>query len=144
MFLTRFCALLCGFALLLQIVLPAEVSAKLYTWTDRNVIVRRTYYPPPPDQVQQSSARAQSAPAQLETSANQVELYVTSWCPYCKKAIQYFQERGIAYTAYDIERDGEAARRKQSLDGQGGVPFAVINGIGVHGFAPDRYEQALR
>ena len=34
-----------------------------------------------------------------------VELYITSWCPYCKKAIEYFESRGIKYKAYDIEKD---------------------------------------
>jgi hypothetical protein len=38
----------------------------------------------------------------------------------------------------------EAAKRKHDLDSQGGVPFAVINGIGVHGYAPEKYGQALQ
>jgi glutaredoxin len=137
--------LLCCFALIVQIALPSVSSAKLYTWTDRNGIVRRTYYPPPADQVQQRAAPAQTpAVRQQEVRSNQVELYVTSWCPYCKKAINYFQSRGIAFTAYDIEKDRDAAKRKQNLDGQGGVPFAVINGIAVHGYAPEQYGQALQ
>jgi len=125
--------------------LPPISQAKLYTWTDRNNVVRRTYYPPPPDQVRQNSAPATQAPAaRQEVRSNQVELYVTSWCPYCKQAIHYFQSKGIAFTAYDIEKDREAAQRKQSLDGQGGVPFAVINGIAVHGYAPEQYGRALQ
>lgn len=141
----RSCMLLCCFALIVQIALPSVSSAKLYTWTDRNGIVRRTYYPPPADQVQQRAAPAQTpAVRQQEVRSNQVELYVTSWCPYCKKAINYFQSRGIAFTAYDIEKDRDAAKRKQNLDGQGGVPFAVINGKAVHGYAPEQYGQALQ
>lgn len=143
MTLTRFCALLCCFALILQLALPSVSAAKLYTWTDRNGVVRRTYYPPPPDQVQQNTPPAEAPAARQEVSANRVELYVTSWCPYCKQAIDYFQSKGIAVTIYDIEKDKEAAKRKQRLAGQGGVPFAVINGVAVHGYAPERYAQAL-
>lgn len=73
----------------------------------------------------------------------QVELYVTSWCPYCKQAIQYFRSRGIPFTAYDIEKDGRAAQRKNQLDSRNGVPFAVINGQKIHGFSPEAYERAM-
>jgi glutaredoxin len=73
----------------------------------------------------------------------QVELYVTSWCPYCRQAIDFFRPRGIYYALYDIERDDNAARRKNELDPRKGVPFAVINGIKIHGFSEDAYLKAL-
>lgn len=74
---------------------------------------------------------------------NQVELYVTSWCPYCRQAIDFFRSRGIYYVVYDIERDDDAARRKKELDPRKGVPFAVINGIKIHGFSEAAYLKAL-
>jgi glutaredoxin len=73
----------------------------------------------------------------------QVELYVTSWCPYCKQATQFFRSRGIPFTAYDIERDKGAAQRKRQLDNRNGVPFALINGKAIHGFSAEAYERAL-
>ena len=33
-----------------------------------------------------------------------VELYTTSWCPWCKKAKVFFRSRGIAFIEYDIEK----------------------------------------
>jgi glutaredoxin len=78
-----------------------------------------------------------------ESERSKVELYVTSWCPYCKQAKQYFRSRDIPFTAYDIEKDGRAARRKAELDTRGGVPFAVINGQKIYGFSPEAYEKAL-
>jgi glutaredoxin len=138
------CLLLCCFAFIVQTLQPPEVSAKLYTWKDRNGVVRRTYYPPPADQVWREKKTSQSTPLQKPVRKNKVELFVTSWCPYCKKAIQYFQSRGIAFTAYDIEKDKRAAARKKKLDGRAGVPFAVVNGTLIHGFAPEQYTQALR
>lgn len=72
-----------------------------------------------------------------------VELYTTSWCPWCKKAKAFFRTRGIAFTEYDIEKDKEAARRKTQIDRQQGVPFAVINGKGIHGYNIKAYKDAL-
>jgi glutaredoxin len=72
-----------------------------------------------------------------------VELYVTSWCPYCRQAIDFFRSRGINYVVYDIEQDDNAARRKKELDPRKGVPFAVINGVKIHGFSEEAYLKAL-
>lgn len=73
----------------------------------------------------------------------QVELYVTSWCPYCRQAMDFFKSRGIYFALYDIERDENAASRKKELDPRKGVPFAVINGVKIHGFSQDAYLKAL-
>ena len=72
-----------------------------------------------------------------------VELYVTSWCPYCKKASEFFRSRGIPFTEYDIEKDQRASRRKKRLTKENGVPFAIINGQPIHGFKRAAYERAL-
>jgi glutaredoxin len=74
----------------------------------------------------------------------QVELYVTAWCIYCKKAANFFRKRGIEFVEYDIEKDREAERRKRLLDRKRGVPFAVINGYRIHGYSEVLYERALK
>lgn len=86
-----------------------------------------------------SSAAVKAAPAQVP----QVELYVTSWCPYCTKAKAFFEQRGIAYQLYDVERDPAAAKRKQQLDTGRGVPFAIINGTKISGWSQQAYQAAL-
>lgn len=73
-----------------------------------------------------------------------VELFVTSWCGYCKKAKAYLQKKGIKFTAYDIEKDLRAARRKDSLTSRKGVPFALIGNQKVTGFSELAYERALQ
>ena len=75
---------------------------------------------------------------------SKVELYTTSWCPWCKKAKAFFRYRGIVFVEYDIEKDKAAARRKAQIDRQKGVPFAVINGKGIHGYNEKAYNIALR
>ncbi len=76
-------------------------------------------------------------------SENQVDLYVTSWCGYCKRARNFLISKGIDFNEYDIEKDAEAARRKMELDRHRGVPFAVINGHKIHGWSQSAYERAL-
>jgi len=73
-----------------------------------------------------------------------VELYTTSSCPWCKRAKAFFRSRGIVFVEYDINKDKAAARRKAQIDRQKGVPFAVINGKGIHGYNENAYNNALR
>ena len=73
-----------------------------------------------------------------------VELYSTAWCVYCRKAREFFRSRGIAFIEYDIEKDENAARRKNQLTDRRGVPFAVINGKQIHGFDQGAYIRALK
>lgn len=82
------------------------------------------------------------AAAPLRAAGPTVEIFVTSWCPYCVKAKAYFDGKGIAYTAYDVEKDMAAAKRFQSY-GQRGVPLVVINGTAIPGYSVAEYEKAL-
>lgn len=142
--LTKSTILLFCFVLTVQWILPSFSHAKLYTWTDRNGNVRRTYYPPPSDQVLKDNLSGQRSTEQKKISRNQVDLYVTSWCPYCKQAIQYFQSKGVKINVYDIEKNKNAAARKKKLDKNSGVPFAVVNGTRIHGYNPELYAKALK
>lgn len=83
----------------------------------------------------------QSEDAQTKPS---VDIYITSWCPYCKKAMAYLKSKDIAFNAYDIEKDLQAKAKKQSLDSSyKGVPLTVINGQVLKGFSESQFEQAL-
>ena len=150
--------------LILSFLFPGISSAEFYKWEDENGNVVITDYPPPakstknikvhefeteqasPTENNQKAAGqtpSQNANTQPKKS-NEVILYTTSWCPYCKKAVNFFKSRNIDFTAYDIEKDSAAAERKKQLDSKGGVPFAIINGQQIHGYSPDAYERALQ
>ena len=132
--------------------LSSSVSGKTYVWTDKNGKTQFTDYPPPRGQAMQTKTRRprqqtynyQKPSSQKNVKSLKVELYVTGWCPYCKKAIEYFESKGIRYKAYDIEKDKKAAKRKKKLDKNEGVPFALINGQLIHGYAPELYAEALK
>lgn len=72
-----------------------------------------------------------------------VELFGVSWCPWCRKAREFFQSRGVPYTYYDIEKDPVAAARKKELGSSKGVPFALVNGVRIQGYSPQGYTSAL-
>lgn len=78
-----------------------------------------------------------------KTHEGEVELFVTSWCLYCKMAADFLRAKKVPFTSYDIERDKEAAFRKMQLDPSPGVPLAIINGFLIRGFSVEAYEKAL-
>jgi glutaredoxin len=73
-----------------------------------------------------------------------VQLFTTSWCPACRKAREYFTQRGIPFTEHDIERDPAASQRRRAIDGRKTIPVALIGGKVITGFAPAAYERVLQ
>jgi glutaredoxin 3 len=64
----------------------------------------------------------------------QVEIYTTSWCPYCMRARALLQRKGVAFTDIDIEE--EPQRRREMVARAGGrtsVPQIFINGEHIGG-----------
>jgi glutaredoxin len=65
-----------------------------------------------------------------------VEVFMTSWCGYCKKMVRFLDEKGIPYTAHDIEKDSAAARTYRELGGNG-IPVVRVGSHVVHGYNPE-------
>lgn len=137
--------------LLLALVFAVPVQAEIYKWTDANGKAHFSGSKPvnPVSIESRNDLEAKSPPPipvdnKKQTAAQQVDLYVTSWCPYCKKAIAFLRKNNIAFNAYDIEKDLKAAARKATLDpGYSGIPLAVINGATIRGFSESSYQEAL-
>lgn len=72
-----------------------------------------------------------------------VTIYSTPTCHFCQMAKEFFAEKGITYTAYDVA--GDAAKRAEmiQLTGQLGVPVIVINGDVLIGFSREKLAQKL-
>lgn len=142
---------------IVALLFQGSAGAAIYRWVDQNGVVTFRDTPPAENpQIAQivsaaTSPAITSAPASGEGAASKpdpavpkVELYVTSWCTYCKKAENFFRAQGIPFTVYDIEKDSSAARRKEQLDSSKGVPLAIINGQLIHGFSEAAYREALK
>ena len=126
--------------LFLILIITGLARAEIYKWVDGNGVVHISDVPP---ENRGSIAKAESITPSENRTGPKVELYTTSWCPYCQKARDFFRSRGIPFTEYDIEKDKSAAARKNRLDKKKGVPFVVINGRGIHGWSAAAYEKAL-
>ena len=63
--------------------------------------------------------------AQAKSAQPKIEIYVTSWCPYCKKAVAYFQAKGLPFTIHDIESNPGAAKRFEQFHGSPLLPEAT-------------------
>ncbi|HEY8037275.1 MAG TPA: glutaredoxin domain-containing protein [Methylobacter sp.] len=139
--------------LLFALTFVFPVQAEIYKWTDAN---GKSHFsgskPANPASVENrndlEAKSPQPAPvadkSSVTAAAPKVDIYMTQWCPYCKKAMAFLRKNNIAFNAYDIEHDLDAAARKKTLDpGYSGIPLAVINGTAIRGFSEDLYQEAL-
>jgi len=55
-----------------------------------------------------------------------VTIYSTPTCHFCKMAKDFFAEKGVEYTAYDVAADADKRTEMINLTGQLGVPVIVI------------------
>lgn len=71
-----------------------------------------------------------------------VVLLATNWCGYCKKMRAWFDQEGIRYTEYNVERpDGEMLYKRYQGNG---VPIVIVGEEAViHGYNPDEVADAL-
>ncbi|WP_101758795.1 glutaredoxin domain-containing protein [Oceanicoccus sp. KOV_DT_Chl] len=71
-----------------------------------------------------------------------VVLYTTAWCPYCRKARDYFEQANIPYTEYDVEKSARAYQEYQQISGRG-VPVIRIGDRIIQGYNPASIRDAL-
>ncbi len=72
-----------------------------------------------------------------------VIMYGTRWCPYCKKARDYFKRHQISYIEYDIEASAENLEKFRALNGHG-VPLILVGERRMQGFNPRAFEALLK
>ena len=72
-----------------------------------------------------------------------VDVFVTSWCPYCRKLQEFLDKNHIEYSRHDVEKDEAAGRVFERLNGRG-VPLVRVGDEVIHGYDPDRVLEALQ
>lgn len=72
-----------------------------------------------------------------------VVIYSTPTCPYCKKAKEYFSQKGISYVDYDVAKDRDKAKEMIQKSGQMGVPVIMIDEEVVVGFNQSKIDELL-
>jgi glutaredoxin 3 len=73
-----------------------------------------------------------------------VTLYSTPTCGYCTKAKNFFRERQIPFTEYNVAADSRKADEMVRKSGQMGVPVIDIHGKIIVGFNQPEIERALK
>lgn len=63
-----------------------------------------------------------------------VTIYSTPTCHFCEMAKDFFAEKGIQYTGYDVSTDAAKRAEMIELTGQLGVPVIVIGDEMMVGF----------
>lgn len=130
----------------------------LYEWIDEKGAVSLRDTPPPATKAQKKKIYKHSTLIEISPSNSKpgpskgaaalapqpvpqrqpfpgtVELYVTSWCGYCKKAQDYLKGKQVPYSVYDIEKDNAAKQRHRELGGNG-VPLIIIGPHKISGFS---------
>jgi glutaredoxin-like YruB-family protein len=76
--------------------------------------------------------------------SEQVKIYTTPKCPYCKMAKDFLAQKGVDFTAYDVTSDHEALEEmKRITGGARSVPVIAACNQVIVGFDRDRVEQVL-
>jgi glutaredoxin 3 len=63
-----------------------------------------------------------------------VVIYSEFWCPYCTRAKQLLDKKGVTYLEIEAPNGSEAREEARSLSGRTSVPQIVINGKAVGGY----------
>ena len=67
-----------------------------------------------------------------------VVMYGTQWCPDCRRAKQFLEAHGIAYSVVDVEADRAASEEVLARVGKRAVPQLVIDGEWFQPYKPGR------
>lgn len=72
-----------------------------------------------------------------------VLIYTTPTCQYCKMAKEFFTEKGVAYTDFDVSVDEAKRAEMVEKSGQMGVPVIDIENDIIVGFDEPKLRELL-
>ncbi len=70
-----------------------------------------------------------------------IRLFIKPYCPWCKMAMEWLDERGIKYERIDVIASEAAYDEMVRLSGQTRVPVLEVEGQVLADFGPDELEQ---
>ncbi len=70
-----------------------------------------------------------------------IKIYTTESCGYCKKAKEFFKERGLEYEEYNVGDDIEKRHEMIMKSGQLSVPVITIGKEVIVGFDRDKFNK---
>ena len=76
--------------------------------------------------------------------AKKIVIYSTEFCPWCRKAKEFFKEHKIKYKEFDVGKDDKKAKEMMEKSGQKGVPVIEIDGEIMVGFDEEKLREFLK
>lgn len=143
-------------ACIIVLVMSFPAEAQVYRWRDKdgNLVVSDS--PPPPWIKAEQQRVGESSGAGLDStpvrdvdmvrrvSDVKVVMYMTDWCPACRKARQYLNSLGVELTEYNVEKDPEKAEEwNRKCNGRKAVPLIDIEGATMLGLNPSWVKKTL-
>lgn len=88
-----------------------------------------------------------ASPDQLRTLAaamqpDEILMFKTDWCPYCRQARGWLDRHGFGYRTCDIETEAVCTQAFERLGGER-VPYLIVKGQHIKGFDPDELGAAV-
>ncbi len=149
-------------ASVLMLLSSSLLLSQIYRWRDKdgNLVISTT--PPPPgtrSEIRGIEQRSVSSPKPNGSNASgkpvpQVDLkrsykdikiimYMTEWCPVCRKARAYLKSLGLRFTEYDVDNNPEKREEWIRINPRESVPVFDIEGIKMVGFSEQEIKAAL-
>lgn len=73
-----------------------------------------------------------------------ITVYTTPQCPWCHKAKEYLESRGVDFEEKNVAEDREAADKMIDLTGQRSVPVIAKGSLYVVGYSPENIDKLLQ
>ncbi len=73
----------------------------------------------------------------------EVVIYTTNVCPWCHKAMEFFDENKIKYVEKNVQKNPALAAELLEKSGQMGVPVIEIKDEIIIGFNKERLKKTL-
>ncbi len=73
----------------------------------------------------------------------EVTIYSTPSCHFCHMAKDYFTEKGVAFTDYNVAENMEKRKEMIEMTGQLGVPVILIGNDAIIGYDKTKVDELL-
>jgi glutaredoxin 3 len=73
----------------------------------------------------------------------EVVVYTTAWCGWCRKTLQYLDERNVRYVNKDIEANDWNRQELIEKTGRTSIPVVEIDGELIRGYSEARMDELL-
>ena len=128
--------------IVLTIIVPSAY-ADIFRYVDENGRVvyssERPISGPAAKKVTIRDNSVSSGLANTGVAAKDVVIYTASWCGICKTAKAYFNEQGIDFEEFDIDRNPRGKRDFARLGGRA-VPVILVGDQRMNGFDAARFQ----